>query len=87
MGLWATRFLVFSFLVVLPSVLADDSPTCDPSGMYPCSNNYIGMVILIGFYGIVLSFGSENFFLTFLGAKLISDGSELMLEVNSDASC
>eukprot|EP01113_Clastostelium_recurvatum_P050638 TRINITY_DN962_c0_g1_i4.p1 TRINITY_DN962_c0_g1~~TRINITY_DN962_c0_g1_i4.p1 ORF type:complete len:533 (-),score=157.93 TRINITY_DN962_c0_g1_i4:1133-2707(-) len=51
-----------------------DTCECTPScttGTYPCSETYPGLLILLAFYGLLLSFG----------AKLISDGSELLLEI------
>eukprot|EP01091_Cochliopodium_minus_P002470 TRINITY_DN1232_c0_g1_i2.p1 TRINITY_DN1232_c0_g1~~TRINITY_DN1232_c0_g1_i2.p1 ORF type:complete len:117 (+),score=18.60 TRINITY_DN1232_c0_g1_i2:535-885(+) len=44
---------------------------CDCSAPYPCSTSILGMLILMAFYGLVLSFG----------AKLISDGAEGMLDL------
>eukprot|EP01133_Synstelium_polycarpum_P000366 gene366-425_t len=39
--------------------------------IWPCSNTVMGMLILMAFYGVLLA----------AGAKLISDGSELLLEI------
>mgnify|MGYP001101749925 CR=1 FL=1 len=44
---------------------------CDPSKAWPCSNNVIGSLLLIVFFGAILAYG----------AKMISDGSEMLLDV------
>lgn len=46
-----------------------EAPCTD--SVYPCSNTIIGILILLFFYGVILAFG----------AKFISDGSELLLEI------
>lgn len=43
------------------------------SGIFPVSRTIVGNIILIVFYGLLLAFG----------AKLISDGAELLLEVTN----
>ena len=40
-------------------------------GYFPCSDTMVGILILLFFYGVLLAFG----------AKFISDGSELLLEI------
>jgi hypothetical protein len=46
-------------------------PCSDKDNLYPCSENIVGQLLLMLFYGVILM----------CGAKLISDGSELMLEL------
>lgn len=46
-------------------------PCSDKENLYPCSENIVGQLLLMVFYGAILM----------CGAKLISDGSELMLEL------
>lgn len=46
------------------------NPPCTKS-IFPCSENIVGQLILIAFYAITLS----------MGAKILSDGSELLLEL------
>ncbi|GAM24148.1 hypothetical protein SAMD00019534_073230, partial [Acytostelium subglobosum LB1] len=51
-----------------------ESCRCESSCMnsiWPCSGTVMGMIILMAFYGVILAFG----------AKFISDGSELLLEI------
>lgn len=51
-----------------------DACTCHhpcTDSIFPCSDNIVGILILLGFYAVVLAYG----------AKLISDGSELLLEI------
>ena len=47
------------------------APFCECSTWLPCSPHWGGQVILMAFYGFILSFG----------AKMIGDGSELLLEI------
>merc|ERR1711988_77505 len=52
---------------------AGDNCDCDlcADSLYPCSHKAIGQILLMLLYGVVLAYG----------AKLISDGSELLLEI------
>jgi len=57
------------------NVFTDEQELCDPNEFFPCSNTISGNIILIFMYGCFLC----------AGAKLISDGSELMMEVSKRA--
>eukprot|EP01104_Vermistella_antarctica_P008330 TRINITY_DN2079_c1_g3_i3.p1 TRINITY_DN2079_c1_g3~~TRINITY_DN2079_c1_g3_i3.p1 ORF type:complete len:537 (+),score=98.52 TRINITY_DN2079_c1_g3_i3:110-1720(+) len=48
-----------------------DACVCEYNGFFPVAGSYSGDVILMAFYAIILGYG----------AKLISDGSELLLEI------
>eukprot|EP00762_Andalucia_godoyi_P003799 ANDGO_08530.mRNA.1 hypothetical protein DICPUDRAFT_153287 len=58
---------MLAFVVLFPAfVLCDE---CSPSDLFPCSHSIFGNIVLMAMYGFVLA----------VGAKIISDGSEMLL--------
>ena len=68
------RDVAYSKEYSCPSGLCDGDScgyVCICTKLYPCSTSILGMLILMFFYGLILSYG----------AKLISDGAEGMLDL------
>ena len=67
-------FLFFSLSFRNRGICTGDNCVCGEElcpSYWPCSPNIFGQIVLMVFYGIILAFG----------AKTISDGSELLMEI------
>ena len=74
-------FLLFSFFLFFLFTQTQIRGICSGSNclcaeelctnFWPCSPSFFGQIVLMAFYGVILAFG----------AKTISDGSELLMEI------